>query len=56
MKHYTISVYEKPPLGAFIRYDGINAENKSDLKRKVSEWNLSHKDEYMALKTARIFR
>lgn len=52
MKHYTMSIYEKPPKGRFLRYDGIDAENKSDLKKKVEAWNKDHKDEYMSLHTA----
>lgn len=52
MKHYTISIYEKPPKGRFLRYDGLDAENKTDLKKKVAEWNKAHKDEYMPIHTA----
>ena len=52
MKHYTISVCEKAPRGAFLRYEGIDAESKSDLKKKVEAWNAASKTEYMALRTA----
>ena len=51
-KHYTISVYEKPPKGRFLRYERIDASRKKDLKEKVAAWNKAHKDEYMPLKTA----
>ena len=52
MKHYTISVCEKAPKGAFLRYEGVDAENKSELKKKVNAWNAASKTEYMALRTA----
>lgn len=52
MKHYTTPIYEKPPKGRFLRYDGIDAENKSDLKKKVEAWNKAHKDEYIPLHAA----
>lgn len=52
MKHYTMPIYEKPPKGRFLRYDGIDAENKSDLKKKVEAWNKAHKDEYIPLHAA----
>ena len=51
-KHYTISVYEKPPKGRFLRYEGIEATCKKELKEKVAAWNKAHKDEYMPLHTA----
>ena len=52
MKHYTIAVYEKPPKGGLIRYDGIDAENKSDLKKKIQDFNKASKTEYIPLKSA----
>lgn len=52
MKHYTIKIYEKPPRGKFLRYEGVEAENKKDLKEKVAAWNAAHKDEYMPISTA----
>ena len=51
-KHYTISVFEKPPKGGFKRYERIDAINKKDLKEKVAAWNKASKDEYMKLETA----
>lgn len=51
-KHYTISIYEKPPKGAFLRYEGIEANGKKDLREKVAAWNKASKNEYMALHTA----
>ena len=35
MKHYTVSIYEKPPKGGFLRYEGILAENGKDLKETL---------------------
>ena len=52
MKHYTIAIFEKPPKGGLLRYEGIEAENKSDLRKKVSDWNKASKDEYMKLESA----
>lgn len=52
MKHYTISVFEKPPKGGFKRYVRMDAECKKDLKEKVAAWNKVSKDEYMKLATA----
>lgn len=52
MKHYTITVFEKPPKGAMLRYEGIEAESKKDLREKVAAWNAAHANEYMALHTA----
>ena len=52
MKHYTISIFEKPPKGSFKRYEAIYADCKKDLKQKVKVWNEKSKDEYMALHTA----
>lgn len=51
-KHYTISIYEKSPKGAFLRYEGIEANGKKDLREKVAAWNKASKNEYMALHTA----
>ena len=51
-KHYTISIFEKPPRGGFKRYEAIYATCKKDLKKKVKDWNEKSKDEYMALHTA----
>ena len=51
-KHYTVSIYEKPPKGRFLRYEGIEATCKKDLKEKVKTWNEAHKDEYIPLKSA----
>lgn len=51
-KHYTISIFEKPPKGAFKRYEAIYASCKKDLKEKVAAWNKASKEEYMALHTA----
>lgn len=51
-KHYTISVFEKPPKGGFKRYERIDAINKKDLKERVAAWNAASKDEYMKLETA----
>jgi hypothetical protein len=51
MKHYTVSVYDKPPSGRFLRYDGIDAESKKDLKAQVKKFNKS-KTEYIPLKSA----
>lgn len=51
-KHYTISVYEKPPKGRFLRYEGIDATCKKDLKERVAAWNKASKDEYIPLKSA----
>ena len=51
-KHYTISVYEKPPKGRFLRYESIDAACKKELKEKVTAWNKASKDEYMPLHTA----
>lgn len=51
-KHYTISIFEKPPKGSFLRYEAIYASCKKDLKEKVAAWNKASKDEYMALHTA----
>lgn len=50
-KHYTISIFEKPPKGSFLRYERIDASCKKDLKEKVAAWNKEHKDEYMKLGT-----
>ena len=52
MKHYTVTVFKKPPQGGLIRYDGIDAECKKDLKEKVAEFNKKNKDEYIKLSTA----
>ena len=52
MKHYTVTVYKKPPQGGLIRYDRIDAECKKDLKEKVAEFNKKSKDEYIKLSTA----
>ena len=51
-KHYTISIFEKPPKGGFKRYEAVYASCKKDLKEKVKTWNKEHKDEYMKLDTA----
>ena len=51
-KHYTISIFEKPPKGGFKRYEAIYASCKKDLKEKVAAWNKASKDEYMKLGTA----
>lgn len=52
MKHYTVTVFVKPPKGGLIRYDHIDAESKKDLREKVAEFNKSHPDEYIKLSTA----
>ena len=52
MKHYTVSIYEKPPKGGFLRYEGILAENRKDLKEKLKARNSASKDEYIPLKSA----
>lgn len=52
MKHYTVTVYKKPPQGGLIRYEGVEAECKKDLKEKVKAFNKSHKDEWMKLDSA----
>lgn len=51
-KRYIVSIYEKPPKGAFLRYEGIEADGKRDLREKVAAWNKASKSEYMALHTA----
>lgn len=51
-KHYTISIFQKPPKGGFLRYEAIYASCKKDLKEKVAAWNKASKDEYMKLDTA----
>jgi len=51
MKHYTVSVHQKPPAGGFIRYDGIDAESKKDLREKITKFNKS-KTEYIPIQSA----
>jgi hypothetical protein len=51
-KHYTVSIYEKPPKGRFLRYERIDASCKKDLKEKIAAWNKASKDEYIPLKSA----
>ena len=52
MKHYTVTVFKKPPQGGLLRYIGIEAECKKDLKEKVNDFNKKNKDEYIKLSTA----
>lgn len=52
MKHYTVTVFKKPPQGGILRYVGIEAECKKELKAKVAEFNKSHKDEWIKLESA----
>ena len=51
MKHYTVSVYDKPPSGRFLRYDGLDAESKKDLRSKINKFNKA-RTEYIPLKSA----
>ena len=51
-KHYTVSIYEKPPKGRFLRYERIDASCKKNLKEKIAAWNKASKDEYIPLKSA----
>lgn len=51
-KHYTISVYEKPPKGRFLRYERLDASCKKELKEKIAALNAKSKDEYVPLKSA----
>ena len=52
MKHYTVSIYEKPPKGRFLRYEGVLAKSKKDLREKLKMRNAASKDEYIPLKSA----
>ncbi len=52
MKHYTVTVFRKPPQGGLLRYIGIEAECKKDLKEKVKDFNKKSKDEWIKLDTA----
>lgn len=50
MKHYTIQLHTRA--GNLLDYVGIDAENKSDLRKKVAEFNKKNPDKWLALKTA----
>ena len=52
MKHYTVSIHEKPPKGRFLRYEGIMAKSKKDLREILKMRNSASKDEYIPLKSA----
>lgn len=52
MKHYVLRMHETNGRGAFLKYFGIDAENKKQLREKTSAFNAENKDKYLAVKTA----
>lgn len=52
-KHFTLELHEAGNnKGALRAYIGVDAENKSELRAKVKEYNEQNPEKYLALKTA----